>query len=147
MRRAPGFTLIEVMIAVAIVAILAAVALPSYTEYIRRGQITDAVSVLSSMRIKMEQHFQDNRTWDAATNTCNAGAISALPASSPSSKWDFTCDNLSGTTYRVVATGRAGTPMAGAVYTLNQANVRTATPPTGWSNSGCGWVLKKDGSC
>ena len=147
MRRASGFTLIEVMIAVAIVAILAPVALPSYTDYVRRSQITDAVSVLGGMRVKLEQHFQDRRTWDSSTSTCAAGTIAALPASSAQSKWTYTCDTLSATTYRVVATGKANTNVAGAVYTLDQANGRTSTPPTGWAAGTCGWVLKKDGSC
>ena len=57
MPRSRGFTLIELMIAVAIVAILAAIAIPSYSEYIRRSRITEAISALSGMRVKMEQFF------------------------------------------------------------------------------------------
>ena len=54
-----GFTLIELMITVAIIAILAAVALPAYSTYVTRARITDAVKGLSEMRLKMEQYFQD----------------------------------------------------------------------------------------
>ena len=66
MTRSRGFTLIELMIAVAIIAILAAIAIPSYTDYIRRGRLTEALGRLSAMRVKMEQYFQDNRVYTGA---------------------------------------------------------------------------------
>ena len=68
MRSATGFTLIEVMITVAIVAILAAVAIPSYTSYITRSKIQEATTTLLAMRTKMEQYFQDHRlSWRSAS--------------------------------------------------------------------------------
>ena len=70
MRNMSGFTLIELMIAVVVVAILTAIALPSYQEYVTRGKITEATSNLADMRVKLEQFFQDNRTYVGA---CAAG--------------------------------------------------------------------------
>ena len=52
---ARGFTLIEVMIVVAIVAILATIAMPSYRDYLRRGQVPEAMTYLSDYRVKLEQ--------------------------------------------------------------------------------------------
>lgn len=137
-----GFTLLEVMITVAIIGILVAIALPAYSDYVKRGRITEAVSGLSDMRIKMEQFFQDNRTYVGA---CVTGTVAPLPAVTP--QFTFTCPVLTATAYTVTATGTGS--MASFVYTIDQANVRTTTGlPTGWSglNNAC-WVLKKDGSC
>ncbi len=58
-----GFTLIEVMITVAVIAILAAVALPSYIEYVTRSKLVEAKTNLSDMRTRLEQYFLDNRKY------------------------------------------------------------------------------------
>jgi type IV pilus assembly protein PilE len=137
-----GFTLIELMIVVVVVAILASIAIPSYQDYIRRGRITEAVSALSEIRVKMEQFFQDNRTY---VGSCTAGTVAPAPANT--ANWTFACSGQSTTAYLVTATGISG--MAGFVYTVNQDNTRTTTSlPAGWTGAGntC-WVIRKDGSC
>ena len=140
--RSRGFTLIEVMITVAIIGILAAIAIPSYNDYVIRGRIVGAVGPLADMRVKMEQYFQDHRTYVGA---CAAGTVAPLPATADG--FTFSCSDLSATAYTATATGSA--IMTGFVYTLDQANVRRTTGvKSGWSgaNSTC-WVLRKDGSC
>jgi len=62
-NRVRGFTLLEVMITVAIVGILAAIALPSYADYVTRGRITEATTGLSNLRQLSEQYFLDNRSY------------------------------------------------------------------------------------
>ena len=58
--KAPrGFTLIEVMVTVAIVAILSAVALPAYTAYVQRARVPVALDGLSAYLTRMEQRYQD----------------------------------------------------------------------------------------
>jgi type IV pilus assembly protein PilE len=58
-----GFTLIELMIAVAIVALLAAVAMPSYQSYIRKGNRADATSLLQAVQLAQEKHRLGNATY------------------------------------------------------------------------------------
>jgi len=61
-----GFTLIELMIVVAIIGILAAVAIPAYQDYIARAQVSEAVSLLSSGKAAMAEHYADHGYWPAA---------------------------------------------------------------------------------
>ena len=58
-----GFTLIELIIAVAIVAILASIALPNYTEYVKRASRAEAAAYLLDAANKEEQYFVDNREY------------------------------------------------------------------------------------
>ena len=141
MRTEHGFTLIELMITVAIVAILAAVALPSYTQYVLRARITEAASSLSDMRLKMERFFQDNRTYVGA---CQLNTVAPPPTSTPN--FTYACTGLTGSAFLVTANGTGS--MAGFVFNIDQNNTQTTTGvPAGWTTSPSCWVLRKDGSC
>jgi type IV pilus assembly protein PilE len=138
-RRQTGFTLIELMIAVAIVAILATVAYPAYTDYTLRGQLAEAHAALADMRVRLEQHFQDNRTYDGAP-ACNA--------QKPTPKHFTISCATAATTYTVTATGSTGAASA-FTFTVNQANQRQTTAvKTGWGTApvNC-WVSRKGGTC
>jgi type IV pilus assembly protein PilE len=152
MQRHSGFTLIEMLITMAVIAILAAVALPSYTAYVTRSKIAEATMNLGAMRTKMEQYFQDNRTYVGA---CAAGTVAPLPGDPASpgvlKYFDITCPATvnPATTYTVQAQGHAGGDLANLILTIDQANVRkTVSVPTGWNmpTSNC-WVSKKSGDC
>ncbi len=58
-----GFTLIELMIVVAIIGILAAVAIPAYQDYIARAQVSEAVSLMGSAKTPLAEYFADKGAW------------------------------------------------------------------------------------
>ena len=146
MSSSRGFTIIEVMIVVVIVAILAAVAIPNYTAYVTRSKIAEATSTLLAQRVKMEQFFQDQRTY---TGACAAGTVAPLPTGLK--YFTISCGNLSNSTYTITATGgTAGDgSMNGFSYTIDQGNNRvTVAVPAGWSlPAGNCWVTKQNGQC
>src|SRR4051812_28034115 len=117
-----GFTLLEVMIAVAIVAILASIAVPNYRTYVTRGRIPQATAALADARVKMEQYFQDNRAYPTG---CSATPGATEIAVVPTQDFTFAC-NIVGQTYTVTATANAGGPMDGFAYTINETGARTS---------------------
>lgn len=147
-RAAAGFTLIEVMITVAIVAILAGIALPSYRQYILRGQLVDASTALATFRGNMERYFQDNRTY-AAIGTTILPPCHADIAVAQRTQGSFVVSCASdATTFTLTATGSAAT--AGFAYTVNQLDQRATTAvgaSSGFSTSTTCWVLKKGQTC
>lgn len=138
--RAAGFTLLELMIAVAIVAILAAIALPSYSDYIKRAKLVEAQNALADFRVKMEQYYQDHRDYGTGT-TCGV-------TSPPLKNFTFSCTGA-GQTYTAKATGVSGSAVDNFEFTIDNANTQTSTKlPAGWGTAtvNC-WVIRRGGDC
>jgi type IV pilus assembly protein PilE len=134
--RQKGFTLIELMIVVAIVGILASVAIPSYQDYVKRSRAADATSTLADMRIRMEQCFQDNRSYALCAAQC------AAPNGADTVHFTFSCSVApTATNYTLKAQGLAAGGMNTYSYTITADNTKGSA-----FNATC-WALKPGGGC
>lgn len=129
MNREGAFTLIELLIAVAIVAILAAIAYPSYSDYLRRANRSAAQQFMLEISQREESFFLDNRAYSA---TLGGGGLNLT---APDRVDDFYSVAIEAAalppSYRVTATPRAGTIQAGEA-TLTLDNTGAKGPPAFW---------------
>jgi type IV pilus assembly protein PilE len=144
-NREAGFTIIEVMIVVVIIAVLGAVALPAYNDYILRSRLAEAYANLGELSTKLEQYYQDNRTYAGA---CTAsGTVANLPTAANSKYFTISCPvaTLTATGFVVQAVGNAAN-VAGFTFTIDQTGLKqtTAVPAgSGYSTSTTCWVRRK----
>ena len=165
MQHTKGFTLIELMVTVTVIAILAAIALPSYNDYVLRSKFAEATGNLADLRVKMEQFYADNRRY----STTAAGGVCGIPGA-PDGNTPTAADARY-FTYRCASTNAAANPagdqaftlfadgvaaqsLGGLHFTVDQSNVKatvidggSAMANKGYAaNAGC-WVRKKPSNC
>ena len=143
-----GFSLIELMVVVAVLGILASIAVPSYQDYVLRSKLVDAVSSLSQLRVSMEQYYQDQRSYDAVPAE-PAGSCGLTVSDGNSKYFTYSCSTSNdGQDFLITATGTAGGGTAAFAYTVNQVNERKTTAmPDGWSSDTKCWITTRGQGC
>jgi len=123
--RQNGFTLIEVMIAVAIVAILASVAYPAYQDQLEKGRRADGKALLTNMSQQLERCYTKFGSYNNALCTVRDG----LPQDSEDQFYTVTPAGITATTYNLVAVpqGIQANDTTCANLSLDQAGVQAFT--------------------
>jgi type IV pilus assembly protein PilE len=129
-----GFSLIEIMIVVAIMGILASIAVPGYQDYIKSGNAAEAPANLANCRVQAEQYYQDNLTYVGFV--CNLGDTKFF---------DYSIDPQTANTYTLIASGKASQKMENFEFTVNQDNSKTSKYD-GTVGGSC-WLTSSSGVC
>ncbi|MHA3048035.1 type IV pilin protein [Acinetobacter sp. ANC 4639] len=150
-RHTTGFTLLELMVTVVIIAILAAIAMPLYNKYVIKSHVRSAMTDLTSLSLVVENLYQRNLKYPTGTTASTAGTTASTTSTqdtqdnyigynkgitwnpAESANFDYTV-TVTQTAYTLTAVGKTGTINAGCTLTLTNTNTKTITD----TGTGCG---------
>jgi type IV pilus assembly protein PilE len=131
-KSSSGFTLIELMIVVAIMAVLVAIGIPSYSSYVLKGKLTEGQTLLSDLQLREEQYYADNRAYADGMTPRTAGKY-----------FTNTSCVTSSANQSYICTARMTSPSYS--YTVNDGGAKTTTKPDN-STASC-WLTSDSGTC
>lgn len=135
MRAMRGFTLIELLIAVVIIGILGAIAIPAYMDHVAKGKIAQGVEALAEAKVRMEQVFNSRKTYkpdDACPDM--RPYFQNLPFTLT---YPITCTD---TTFTLKITGDSSKGMNGYWYSIDEGGVKSSATPKA---TGSCWLMSK----
>ncbi|MDY7546200.1 type IV pilin protein [Glaciimonas sp. CA11.2] len=129
-----AFTLVELMVVVAIIGILAAFAYPSYTSYVLKSHRADALNALSQNQVILERCYAQNFTYNQA-----CASLPAFPLASPQAYYTITLPIQTATAFTLTATaiGTQVQDTSCATLSVDQANQQTAFDNGGTAQTVC----------
>ena len=134
-RKQAGFSLMELMIVVAIVTILAAIAIPNYVAHVERSNRTDATSALLRLAADQERYYLQNNTYGSTTNLGNPTTENGW--------YTLAITDSSATSFTATATAKTGDTQAEddtcQVFTITSTGLRTATDDGGSDSTESCW--------
>lgn len=141
-RFGSGYTLIELMIVIAIVAIFASIAIASYGNYVRSGKLSESFAMLSDYRLKMEQFKQDNHSYADPINTTSCG----VPPPATNNNFSIACViAASGVQFSATASNKAGAGLGNTSdysYSIDQNGVQNTLRYAGTTGPIGIWKMK-----